>query len=142
MLLFMCLRKVLERAVHQFIQNISLFCLYCIGFMWQGFGSGETAEVASVRRHQGLSPCRAEPLSAGSKVDLLLAKAMPISNTGGTSAIAYLRKGKKGCVAAVREECENVRETTLQSPRSVQKEGEEVLQAPEQSPCSPCRRPW
>ena len=31
-----------------------------------------------------------------------------------------------------REERENVRETTMQTPRSVKKEGEEVLQVPEQ----------
>jgi len=36
-----------------------------------------------------------------------------------------------------------VRETTLQTPRSVQKEGEEVLQVPERIfPCSPWGRPW
>jgi len=35
------------------------------------------------------------------------------------------------------------RETTLQTPRSLKKEGEEVLQALEQRfPCSPWRRPW
>jgi len=36
-----------------------------------------------------------------------------------------------------------VRETTLQKPRSLKKEGEEVLQVPEQRlPCSPWSRPW
>lgn len=53
------------------------------------------AEVASVRRHQGLPLYQAEPLSGGSKTDLLLAKAESVSDVGGVSAIPYLRKGKK-----------------------------------------------
>lgn len=32
----------------------------CIGFTWQGFGSGRAAGVASVRRHQELPPCLSE----------------------------------------------------------------------------------
>lgn len=32
----------------------------CIAFMWQGFGSGDGAEVASVGRHQGLPPCQSQ----------------------------------------------------------------------------------
>ena len=43
-----------------------------------------------------------------------------------------------------REEWDNVRETTLQTSRSVKKEREEVLETPEQRvfPCSSCWRPW
>ena len=65
-------------------------------------------------------------------------KAEPIRDAGGASVITYLRKGKKHCEAAVRERREkNVRETTLQTPKSVKKEGEEVLQALEHRfPCS------
>lgn len=69
--------------------------LYCIRFMWQGFGSMGAAEVASVRWHQGLPLYWAELLSAGSKTNLLLAKAESISDAGGACAIAYLRKGEK-----------------------------------------------
>ena len=67
----------------------------CIGFMWQGFDSGGHAEVASVRRQQGLPPCQTESVPASSKMDPPLAKAEPISDAGGTSVITYLRKGKK-----------------------------------------------
>lgn len=62
------------------------------------------AEVASVTRHQKLLPCQAEPITAGSKTDLPLAKVEPISSAGGASVVKYLRKGKKHCAAAVREE--------------------------------------
>ena len=80
----------------------------CIWFMGQGFGSGGAAGVVSVRRHQKLLPCRTEPVSAGSKMDLLLAKAEPISDAGGASVITYLRKGKKHCTAAVGERSEKM----------------------------------
>ena len=58
--------------------------------------------------------------------------------------ITYLGQGKKCCAAVVRERSKkSVRETTPQTPRSVRKEGEEVLQALEQRfPCSPWKRPW
>lgn len=39
-----------------------------------------------------------------SKVNLLLLKAEPISDAGGASVIAIIRKGRKSCGAAVREE--------------------------------------
>ena len=79
-----------------------------------------------------------EPMSATSKTDLLLAKAKPISDGGSASVITYLRRGKYCCATAVgRQEGEDVRGTTLQTPRSVKKEGEEVLQVLEQRfPCS------
>ena len=70
-------------------------------------------------------------MSDSSKTDPPLAKA----NSGNTSVITYLRRGKGFCAtgAAIgREGWEYVRETTMPTPRSVKKEGEEVLQAPEQ----------
>jgi len=61
-----------------------------------------------------------------------------LSHGGSASVITYLKRGKRCCTAAVREEREPVRETTLQTARSVKKEREEVLQALEQRfPCSP-----
>jgi len=69
-------------------------------------------------------------MPASFKMELLLAKAEPISDGGSASGITYLRRGKKG---------EHVRETALQTPRSGKKQGEEVLQVPEKRvfPCSP-----
>ncbi|GAB0207188.1 mitochondrial enolase superfamily member 1 [Grus japonensis] len=64
-------------------------------------------------------------MPAGSKTDPPLAKAKPIS----ASVITYLRRKTKqleGAFAAG-ERSEKMQET-LQTPRSVQKEGEEVLQ--------------
>jgi len=51
--------------------------------------------VASVRSCQKLPPCLIKPVPAGSKTDLLLAKAKPISDSGSSSVIKYLRKGRK-----------------------------------------------
>lgn len=62
------------------------------------------AGVASVRKHQELPLCQIEPVPAGSKTDLPLAKAEPISSVCGTSVIIGLRSGNKCCAAAVREE--------------------------------------
>ena len=47
-----------------------------------------------MKRHQKLSPCWTELVPAGSKIDLLLAKAEPISNGGSTSGITCLRRRK------------------------------------------------
>jgi len=47
-----------------------------------------------VRICQKVPLCPTEPRPASSKMDLLLAKAEPISNGGSTSVIAYFRKGK------------------------------------------------
>jgi len=58
-------------------------------------GKVVVARVASVRRHQELPPCQAEPVPTDFKTDPPLAKAEPISNVGYTSVIACLRKGKK-----------------------------------------------
>jgi len=51
--------------------------------------------VASVRSCENLPPCLIKPVPAGSKTDLLLAKAKPISNSRSASGITYSRKGKK-----------------------------------------------
>ncbi|KAK4823872.1 hypothetical protein QYF61_007628 [Mycteria americana] len=54
----------------------------CIGFMGPGFGKRVAAGVVSVRRHQELPPHWTETIPAGSKTDLLLAKAEPMSDIG------------------------------------------------------------
>ena len=58
---------------------------------------------------------------------MLLAKAKPISDSGSASVTAYLRRGK---TAEKRKSCSreewDVRETTMQTQRSVKKEREEV----------------
>jgi len=55
----------------------------------------------------------------------------------------FRRRKNSGRTAAGIRQGDNMRETTLQTSRSVKKEGEEVLQGPEQRfPCSPWRRPW
>jgi len=59
-------------------------------------------------------------------MDLSLAKAGPVSNFDRTSVVTYLRKGKNCCASAAgKEECVYVRETTVQTSRSVKKEVEE-----------------
>ncbi|KAJ7425175.1 hypothetical protein BTVI_03856 [Pitangus sulphuratus] len=78
-------------------------------------------------------------MPAGSRMDfLLLAKAKQISSNSNTSVITYLRT--EYCYAeeipAREEQSENMG-TTRQTPRAVQKEGQEVLQEPEPRPCSP-----
>jgi len=67
----------------------------CTGFAWEGFGSGGATVVASVRSCQKLPPCPVDLMPAGSKMDLPLAKAEPISDGGSTSGITQLRRGKK-----------------------------------------------
>ena len=80
-------------------------------------------------------------MTEDSKTDSLLAKAKSISNGGSASGIIDLRRGIKCATATrVRERSgrEYMSETALQTPRSVEKEGEEVLQARElRLPCSP-----
>ena len=71
-------------------------------------------------------------MPASSKTDTLLAKAEPISNGGSASVITDLRRGKKPAQLQLEK-----RGTTLQTPRSVKKEGEEMLQVPEQIPLQP-----
>ncbi|PKU46068.1 hypothetical protein llap_3637 [Limosa lapponica baueri] len=72
-------------------------------------------------------------MPAGTKTDPLLAKPEPVNNDGDASGITYFRRGKNfSKTTARREELDYVRETTLQTLRSVKKKEEEVLQAPEQ----------
>ena len=66
---------------------------FCIGFAWQGFGSWGATGVASVRSCWKLPLCPTEPIPAGSKMDLLPAKAEPISDSGSTSGRTDLRRG-------------------------------------------------
>jgi len=58
---------------------------------------GRAIGVASMRSCEKLPPCLIKPAGTGSKTDLPLAKVKPISNGGSTSAITYLRRGKKNC---------------------------------------------
>jgi len=53
--------------------------------------------VVSVRICRQLPPCLIKSVSAGSKMDLPVSKAKPISNSGSTSGITYLRMGKNTC---------------------------------------------
>lgn len=77
-------------------------------------------------------------------MNALLAKAEPIRDTGNVSGITYFKMGEKCCTAASgSEEWENMRETSLQTPKTLEKQREEVLQVPEQRfPCSLWYRPW
>lgn len=66
---------------------------FCIEFTWQLFGSSKRkrdAGVASVRRHQELTPYQTEPVLGSSKTDSLLVKAEPISDFGSASVTIYL----------------------------------------------------
>jgi len=89
-----------------------------------------------MRRCRKLPPCPIDPVPVGSKMDPQLAK--PISNGDSTSVITCLRMRKNHCTTAARiDDREYVRETTLQTPRSVKKEGEKALQALKKGfPCS------
>jgi len=72
----------------------------CIQFSWQGFGSGGATGVASVRSCEKLPPCPTEPTPASSKMDLLLARAEPISDSSSASVRTHLRMGRKPCIIA------------------------------------------
>ncbi|KAJ7397313.1 hypothetical protein BTVI_136729 [Pitangus sulphuratus] len=75
-------------------------------------------------------------MPASSKVDPLLAKAKPISDSGSTSGITDLRNVKVAVQQQQHMEREYVKAIALQTSRLVKKEEEEVLQTPEQSlPC-------
>lgn len=68
-----------------------------------------------------LLPCPVESVPAGSRVDLLLCTAQPTSGSGRASGCFRTQHN-----SSQGEEGEHVRETILQTPRSV-KEQEEVL---------------
>lgn len=55
---------------------------------WRGY------RVASERNCQKPPPCPSESMPGGSKMDVLLTKAEPISNYSNTSVMRYLRKKK------------------------------------------------
>jgi len=69
--------------------------LLCYGFAWQDFGIGGAVGVDSVRSCKKLPPCLIKSVPAGSKTDLLLAKAKPVNDGGSTSVITDLRRGRK-----------------------------------------------
>ena len=50
--------------------------------------------MASLSSCEKLHPCLIKPVPASFETDLPLAKAKPISNSGSTSVITYLRRGK------------------------------------------------
>ncbi|KAK4825791.1 hypothetical protein QYF61_002375 [Mycteria americana] len=86
------------------------------------------AGAASVRRGRGCPM----PDTAGSSRfqsaprDPPQGTAETVSQGGGASVITYLRKDKKSCAAAVREKRKKTMgETSLQTPMSEKKEGEE-----------------
>jgi len=58
-----------------------------IGFAWHVLGSGGPRRVASMRSCEKLPPCPLQPVPAGFKTELLLAKAEPISDSGSTCGI-------------------------------------------------------
>jgi len=64
----------------------------CIGFAWQGFGSRGYYR-GGFREKQ----LEASPMLYRHKTDPPLAKAEPISDSGSTSVITRLRRGKKKC---------------------------------------------
>jgi len=64
---------------------------------------GGAIGVASVRSCEKLPPCLIKPVLAGSKMDLPLAKAKPINDSGNASVITYLRRGKKLLGNGIRE---------------------------------------
>lgn len=89
-----------------------------------GFDSRGATHTASLRRYWQWLSCQTEPLPAVSKMVLPLAIAETIRDADITSRIRYLIKGKKCYVTATgREKREYMRETTLQTPRSLKKEG-------------------
>lgn len=92
--------------------------------------------VASMRSCLKLPACPTKPMPASSRQDPLVARAEPIRDGGGASGITPVRSG--GNIAAQQqlqpdETGVKIREkkTTLQTRRSVQKEGQDMLQAPD-----------
>lgn len=96
-----------------------IFCPKCIWFAWQKQSPGEAAGVASRRRCQKLSPRVAEPMSASSKADPLLAEPKPISD-GGSTPVTRDLKWRKNCWA--------------------RGDGQDELRVSEKQPCRPMER--
>jgi len=95
----------------------------CHGFAWQGFGSGGATGAASVRSCEKLPPCLIKPVPASSRTDPPLAKAKPVSDGGNYGITEALRRGRKNCSETAVKERDEAKETTLQTPRSVKKQG-------------------
>jgi len=95
--------KKFKMGLNIFLEDSSKtrFRLDYIGLTWQDFGSSRAAGMMSMRRDQELPLCLTKTVPAGSKVDILLAKAEPIRNSGSTSVITYLRQGEKKWAEAV-----------------------------------------
>lgn len=89
--------------------------------------------MASVIRRYQLPPCLIESMPAGSRRDPLLAKTEPVSARDSCSGITELGMGGNSCATAslAREQREHVRGTALQTHRSMKKERQEVLWAPD-----------
>lgn len=62
--------------------------ILCIVFDWQGFDIRRTYRDGFCKK---LPPCLTEQVPFGSKTDLQLAKAEPISDSGATLGITHLR---------------------------------------------------
>jgi len=65
--------------------------------------------MASVGSCKKLPLCSTEPMPAGSKTDLPLAKVKPIGNGGRASGITYLIREKNPCVMAFLQQERGVR---------------------------------
>ncbi|TRZ24400.1 hypothetical protein HGM15179_002607 [Zosterops borbonicus] len=91
--------------------------------------------VASVKRYWQVSLRQAEAMPVGSKMDPTWAKAEPISDSGAALGVTFLSEREKNCstgrIAAKERTKECVRGKPLQTPRSVQKQEEEVFQPSE-----------
>jgi len=68
-----------------------------LGLHGKGLVAGRAAGMASVRNCQKIPLCPMEPMPAGSKTDLPLGKAKPITNSGSASGITHLRSGGGTC---------------------------------------------
>lgn len=82
--------------------NFKILCCFnntkmqeCTGCRCQGFGSGGTAGMASVKKRSGAAFCLTQPVPSPSKIDPSQGTVEPISQAGGYSGRMYIRKGKK-----------------------------------------------
>ena len=105
---------------------------FCTGFAWQGFCSGGATGEASVRSCEKLPLPLRKTMPVDPKTDPWLAKAKTISDSSSPSVITYLRRGENLCKrnSSWKKKWEYVRETAMQTPRSMKKEGEEALHVP------------
>lgn len=94
------------------------------------YGTRGSAGVVSRKRGQKLFPCLSEPMPDSSKLDPLLAKAEPIRDDNNASVITYLRRQNSYCPGGIEIEKWGViiYETAQQTPSSVEKEAQAVLQ--------------